>query len=80
MKKIKGIQLQYEIDGEKNIWIMKPSGLSRGRGIKCFSNLNEILLFIKKNSNLFMIQKYIENPLLIMGRKVINYFCLIFFV
>ena len=70
LRKIKEIQLQYEIDGKKNIWIMKPSGLSRGRGIKCFANLNEILQFIKKNSNQYMMQKYIENPLLILGRKV----------
>ena len=80
LEKIKKIQLQLNIDGEKNIWIMKPSGLSRGRGIKCFSNLNEILLFIRQKSREFMIQKYIENPLLIMGRKVLLNFFIKFFL
>lgn len=70
LKQLKEIFPQYTINGKKNIWIMKPSGLSRGRGIKCVSGLNEILLFIKKNSNQYMVQKYIENPLLILGRKV----------
>ncbi len=69
--KLKTLFPQYEINGKKNIWIMKPSGLSRGRGIKCVNSLNEILLFIKKNSNQYMVQKYIENPLLVLGRKVI---------
>ena len=68
--KLKRIFPQYEMNGKNNIWIMKPSGLSRGRGIKCVSALNDILLFIKKNSNQYMVQKYIENPLLILGRKV----------
>jgi len=70
LEKLKKIFPQFTIDGNKNIWIMKPSGLSRGRGIKCVSGLNEILLFIKKNSNQYMVQKYIENPLLVLGRKV----------
>lgn len=71
LNKLRRIFPQHDMNGKKNIWIMKPSGLSRGRGIKCVSGLNEILLFIKKNSNLYMVQKYIENPLLILGRKVI---------
>jgi tubulin monoglycylase TTLL3/8 len=64
------INPQYYLNGPRNVWIMKPSGLSRGRGIKCMSNLNDIFKFIKRNSNLYLAQKYIENPLLIMGRKV----------
>lgn len=72
LSKLKQIFPQHAMNGKKNIWIMKPSGLSRGRGIKCVSSLNEILLFIKKNSNQYMVQKYIENPLLILGRKVFS--------
>jgi len=71
LAQLKHIFPQYAMNGKRNIWIMKPSGLSRGRGIKCVSALNEILLFIKKNSNQYIVQKYIENPLLILGRKVL---------
>jgi len=31
------------MNGEQNIWIAKPAGLSRGWGIRVFSNLNEII-------------------------------------
>jgi tubulin monoglycylase TTLL3/8 len=52
----------------KKYWIVKPSGLSRGRGISCIDQLNDILTNIKPH-NQIVIQKYIENPLIIKGRK-----------
>jgi tubulin monoglycylase TTLL3/8 len=70
LETLKKINPQYYLNGPRNVWIMKPSGLSRGRGIKCMSNLNDIFKFIKRNSNLYLAQKYIENPLLVLGRKV----------
>lgn len=30
----------------KNIWIIKPSGLSRGRGIKCLNSLEKIIDYV----------------------------------
>jgi tubulin monoglycylase TTLL3/8 len=33
---------QHEIDGPDNIWILKPGGKSRGRGIHCFNNLRKL--------------------------------------
>ena len=59
---------QYAFSGDRNIWIVKPSGLSRGRGISCIDQLNDILSNIKTH-NQTVIQKYIENPLIIKGRK-----------
>ena len=59
---------QYDFSGSRNIWIVKPSGLSRGRGVSCIDQLNDILSNIKLN-NQTVIQKYIENPLIIKGRK-----------
>lgn len=34
---------QFNLNGEKNIWIIKPASMSRGRGIILFKNLIEIL-------------------------------------
>jgi tubulin monoglycylase TTLL3/8 len=72
LEKLKIKNLQYNINGNKNIWIMKPAGLSRGRGIKCVDTLSEVLIQIKSGSNQYVCQKYIENPLIILNRKVIN--------
>lgn len=33
---------QTEINGFRNVWIIKPAGLSRGRGIDCYNSLQEI--------------------------------------
>ena len=34
---------QFDLDGERNIWIMKPAGSSRGRGICLKRDLSEML-------------------------------------
>ena len=68
LEKLKNNFPQYNFSGDRNIWIVKPSGLSRGRGISCIDQLNDILSNIKSH-NQTVIQKYIENPLIIKGRK-----------
>jgi len=50
--------------GDPNIWILKPAGLSRGRGISLVANIAEVQY--AENS---IIQKYIHNPLLLDGYK-----------
>ena len=35
---------QWRIDGPDNIWILKPGGKSRGRGIHCFNSLAKLRL------------------------------------
>jgi tubulin monoglycylase TTLL3/8 len=42
LKKLLKDHPQFNIDGERNIWIVKPAGSSRGRGIVLYKNLVEI--------------------------------------
>ena len=47
-----------------NIWILKPVGLSRGRGITLVSDIGEV-----KYDSQCVVQQYLQNPLLIDGYK-----------
>jgi hypothetical protein len=50
--------------GDPNIWIMKPVGLSRGRGISLVHDISQV-----SYSSDVVIQKYVHNPLLLDGYK-----------
>ncbi|XP_065356826.1 tubulin glycylase 3B [Calliphora vicina] len=57
-------------DGYKNLWILKPGYQSRGLGIVIRNNLDEILNWCKTHTNRrYIVQKYIEQPLLIYRTK-----------
>ena len=60
---------QFNMDGERNIWILKPAGSSRGRGIVLYKNLVEILDLCKDINTQYVAQKYIENSLIMKNRK-----------
>jgi tubulin monoglycylase TTLL3/8 len=57
----------------KNVWIIKPAGKSRGRGIQVFDSYEAIMDVTDSNGNgqesQWVAQKYIENPLTILRRK-----------
>jgi hypothetical protein len=54
---------QYDLNGYRNIWIVKSPDSSCGIGMKLSYKLETILL-IEKNMGSRIVQKYIENPLL----------------
>ena len=62
---------QYSLNGMRNMWIIKPSGKSRGRGVEVKRNLSEIAASIKAcpEGETLICQKYIENPQVIHGYK-----------
>ncbi|OMJ85267.1 hypothetical protein SteCoe_13426 [Stentor coeruleus] len=54
----------------QNLWIIKPGEFTnRGQGIKVCKTLQEITSLVSVSEHTFIIQKYIENPLLIAKRK-----------
>ena len=67
--KLKEMYPQFNMDGERNIWILKPAGSSRGRGIVLYKNLVEILDLCKDINTQYVAQKYIENSLIMKNRK-----------
>lgn len=60
---------QFGINGCRNAWIVKPSGKSRGRGIKVMRELDEIFRHCETDGFQWICQKYIERPQLIHGYK-----------
>lgn len=62
-KELKSVRKQYDIDGVRNIWIVKAPDTSRGVGLQLLYKLEDVLE-CQKGMGCRTVQKYIEIPLL----------------
>lgn len=61
-------EMQNTIEGSGCVWILKPGRKSRGRGISLHRSLSSLEAAVRVGHS-YVVQKYIERPLLIHGRK-----------
>ena len=65
-KALKSLLPQYSTDGTQNVWIVKPCYNARGFGIYCIDKMLEFQALVKNDTvQQKVVQKYIENPLLL---------------
>jgi len=71
LQNIKPFWPQLELEGCKNLWVVKPAAQFCGRGIKVMRNSEDIInhLLPVNNNSRHVVQKYIEHPLLIYDTK-----------
>ncbi|XP_071555589.1 tubulin glycylase 3A isoform X3 [Temnothorax nylanderi] len=72
LKKMRKYWPQIDMDGIMNMWILKPGNKSRGRGIVLMNKLEDVVAKVNptgKPDTRYVVQKYIERPLLIHNTK-----------
>jgi len=69
LQELDGKSRQFGLNGCRNAWIVKPSGKSRGRGIKVMRELDEIFRNCEGEGFQWICQKYMERNHLVHGYK-----------
>ena len=69
MARLRAEHVQLDMDGLRNIWIVKPGHGSRGRGIRVLDDLQAIISFATSRKKSAIAQKYIENCLTLDKKK-----------
>ncbi|RLU18082.1 hypothetical protein DMN91_010325 [Ooceraea biroi] len=72
LKKMRKHWPQIDMDGIMNVWILKPGNKSRGRGIVLMNKVEDVVARVNptgKSDTRYVVQKYIERPLLIHNTK-----------
>jgi hypothetical protein len=56
---------------QKNMWLIKPANMNQGRGIEVIHDLKDAVKFLdsRERNSAWVLQKYIEKPLLYTERK-----------
>ena len=66
-------EVEYNKSKKKNLWIVKPVNMSRGRGVHILKNEEEFKIINKKSEKLnitqYLVSKYISNPHTINQKK-----------
>ena len=63
LQALRGIHRQFDMDGSKNIWVVKAPDASCGLGLKVLYRIEDILE-CERGMGGRTVQKYVENPLL----------------
>lgn len=62
-------------EGEKVVWIAKSAAGAKGDGIKISDNVEELIAFVDRQTQAFIVQRYILNPFLLEGDRKFDIRC-----